>query len=79
MYENSYVYNPLFSFMYEQHRNNNTHFFITFVLYSILRINETHGLAARFNRTVITMARTILLDSSLPKTLCVEAVNCYIY
>ena len=41
---------------------------------------EQNGVAERFNRTVVEMTRSLLLDSGLPKTLWVRAMDtaCYI-
>jgi hypothetical protein len=42
-------------------------------------IHETNGLAERFNRTLVNMARVILFESKLPERLWAEAMNYSVY
>ncbi|GJR56053.1 retrovirus-related pol polyprotein from transposon TNT 1-94 [Tanacetum coccineum] len=48
--------------------------------FSIARTPQQNGVAERRNRTLIEAARTMLADSKLPATFCVESVNtaCYV-
>lgn len=46
---------------------------------SIPHIHETNGLAERYNRTIITMSRTSLIDSELSQSLWAEAVAHAVY
>ena len=36
---------------------------------------EQHGVAERFDRTVVEAARSLLIDSKLPRSYWVQAVN----